>query len=131
VSRHVIPEAVARVLTFHQEDVREGIDKLKSRLTLEKKKLVTISAGKNIVSKIDLLNLSEDEKTAALDVFGDVVEGYNEQVNVIGSLMTLIDKVQLEANIVNSYVKEYLPSGPTSCSDSACDEPLMFPEEQA
>lgn len=132
MSRHYIPEAVARILTNHQEDVREGIDKLKSLLDFERKKLTTISSGKNIATNIDLLNLSEDEKAAALNVFGDVTEGYNEQVNVIGKLMALIDKVQLEANIVDSYIKEYIsfdaPSGPEcACNDS----PLLLPEEPA
>lgn len=132
MSRHYIPEAVARILTSHQEDAREGIDKLKSLLDLERKKLITISSGKNIATNIDLLNLSEDEKAAALNVFGDVTEGYNEQVNVIGKLMALIDKVQLEANIVDSYIKEYIPSNELSCGECSCvDTPLLLPEEPA
>lgn len=132
MSRHYIPEAVARILTSHQEDAREGIDKLKSLLDLERKKLITISSGKNIATNIDLLNLSEDEKAAALNVFGDVTEGYNEQVNVIGKLMALIDKVQLEANIVDSYIKEYIPFNEPSCDECSCvDTPLLLPEEPA
>lgn len=132
MSRHYIPEAVARILTSHQEDVREGIDKLKSLLDFERKKLTTISSGKNIATNIDLLNLSEDEKAAALNVFGDVTEGYNEQVNVIGKLMALIDKVQLEANIVDSYIKEYISFDDPSCDECVCgDTPLLLPEEPA
>lgn len=132
MSRHYIPEAVARILTSHQEDAREGIDKLKSLLDFERKKLTTISSGKNIATNIDLLNLSEDEKAAALNVFGDVTEGYNEQVNVIGKLMALIDKVQLEANIVDSYIKEYISFDDPSCDECGCvDTPLLLPEEPA
>lgn len=128
----VFPEAVVRVLNNHQEDIAEDIDNLKKRLEIEKKRLISLEAGKNIVGNIDALNLSDEQKAAALEVFGDVVGEYNEHVSIVGRLMSLIDKVQVESNIVASFIKEHVPPVIEPCSPPTTEEQMeLLPQVQA
>lgn len=131
MSGFVVPDAVARILTNHQEDILEGIEKLKSRLVNEKERLVVLGVGGNIVNGIDALNLSDEQKAAAVEFFGDVTEQYNEQVNMIGKLMSVIEKAQLESNIVDSFIKEYTAPTAAPCSPPMTDEQLELPHVEA
>lgn len=122
-----IPEPVQQLIRGHFEDMNKGLDRLSAKLSSEKEKLVCMGAAKVIVRNIDSLSLSDEEKAAALGVFGDVVTEYNEQVDLIGRFTQVLDKLQRDQIEVANFIKEYMPSPCVPVPVGPVEETPEFP----
>jgi len=122
-----IPEPVQQMIRGHFEDMNKGLDRLSVKLSSEKEKLVCMGAAKVIVHNIDSLSLSDEEKAAALGVFGDVVTEYNEQVDLIGRFTQVLDKLHRDQIEVANFIKECMPLHVTPDPAGLVEETPEFP----
>lgn len=66
--------------------------------------LIGASSAKKILSAIDGVGLSEEEKSFATSVFGDPVEAYNETVDQIGKCNHELEKATRERNLMTGFL---------------------------